>query len=447
MVSDAVGGAVEGVGSMMGGFTADSRQTRYVRYLIRRAQEDQLAQVAGSLTYTTLLSLVPFVTIALGLFSAFPIFEQLRDALENFMIDNLLPEEASDAIMSHLTEFSQKAAGLTAAGVFALGITAVMLLQTIDRAMNALWRVPRPRPLAQRILVYWASVSLGPILIGGGLFITSYVVSASLGWLPGGGQWFTHWILGLLPLALTMLAFTLLYVAVPNRDVQWKHAAIGGLVAMVGFEAMKHLLGYYIARCPTYHMIYGAFAAIPIFLLWVYLSWMITLVGALVAATWPLLAYERAESRKWPGMAFTDAMRILSLLFEARTRGGATPRQIRSALHTGFAESETLLERLRDVGWIGRVESPDAAGHNEARWVLLADPALLRVAEVFRRFAFDVGMAMKRLDPEDPGRNFGIGRLADLLERDLSLTLEEALAGESAPTAIPKTGAPHKLSA
>jgi len=315
----AVSGAVNGVGGMVGGLAGDSRQTRYVRYLIRRAQEDQLAQVAGSLTYTTLLSLVPFLTIALGLFSAFPIFEQLRDAIENFMIENLLPDEASEAILGHLTEFSQKAAGLTAAGVFALGITAVMLLQTIDRAMNALWRVPRPRPLAQRIIVYWAAVSLGPLLIGGGLFLTSYAVSASLGLLPSGG-WFAQWVLGVLPLGLTTLAFTLLYVAVPNRDVQWKHAAIGGLVAMVGFEAMKHLLGYYISHFPTYHLIYGAFAAIPIFLLWVYLSWMITLVGALVAATWPLLAYERADSRAWPGMAFTDAMRILSLLVEARAR-------------------------------------------------------------------------------------------------------------------------------
>ena len=441
-VTGAVGSAVGGVEGVVHGLAADSRQTRYVRYLIKRAQEDRFAQVAGSLTFTTLLSLVPFVTIALGLFSAFPIFDQLRDALEGFMVDNLLPEEASKAIMTHVTEFTSKAAGLTAVGVFALGITAVLLLQTIDHALNAIWRVPRPRPLAQRILIYWASVSLGPLLIGGGLFITSYAVSNSLGLLPG-GRWFTHWLLDLVPVGLTMLAFTLLYVAVPNRDVQWKHAAIGGAVAMIGFEAMKHLLGMYVANIPTYHLIYGAFAAIPIFLLWVYLSWLVTLMGALVAATWPLMAYERAEARKWPGMAFTDAMRILALLFEARKNGGATPRQIRAGLRTGFTESETMLEQLRDAGWIGRVDG----ARGELRWVLLVDPALLRVADVFQRFAFDAAMAMKKLDPDDPVRNFGIGRVATLVERDLALTLEEALSPETPERAASESDGAREMTA
>lgn len=427
------------------GFAADSRQTRYLRYLLRRAQEDQFAQVAASLTFTSLLSLVPFVTIALGLFSAFPIFDQMRDVLEEFLVDNLLPEQASTAIMTHVTEFSHKAAGLTVAGVFALGITAVMLLQTIDRALNSIWRVPRQRPLAQRILMYWAVVSLGPILIGGGLLITSYAVSASLGLLPD-GRWFTHWLLDLVPLGLTMLAFTLLYMGVPNRDVQWKHAAIGGAAAMLGFELMKRLLGLYISRFPTYDLIYGAFAAIPIFLLWVYLSWLVTLVGALFAATWPLMGHERGTASKWPGMAFIDAMRILTLLFESRGHGGATPRQIRATLRTGFAESETLLEQLREAGWIGRIDG----SRNDNRWVLLADPALLRLSDVFQRFAFDAVTAMDKLDPDEPAHSFGIDRVAHLIQRDLAVTLEDALAPaliDASRAASAKPGAAHKLSA
>jgi membrane protein len=369
----------------------------------------------------------------------------MRDVLEEFLVDNLLPEQASTAIMTHVTEFSHKAAGLTAAGVFALGITAVMLLLTIDHALNAIWRVPRPRPLAQRILMYWAVVSLGPILIGGSLLITSYAVSASLGLLPD-GRWFTHWLLDLVPLALTMLAFTLLYMGVPNRDVQWKHAAIGGAAAMLGFELMKRFLGLYIARFPTYDLIYGAFAAIPIFLLWVYLSWLVTLVGALIAATWPLMGHERGEANQWPGMAFIDAMRILTLLYEARGHGGATPRQIRATLRTGFAESETLLEQLREAGWIGRVDG----SRNDKRWVLLADPALLRVADVFQRFAFDAVTALEKLDPDEPAHSFGIDRVTRMIERDLALTLEAALAPEPAEAArvTPATSdSAHKLSA
>jgi membrane protein len=422
------------------GVVGDSRQTRYVRYLLKRAQEDQIAQVAGSLTYTTLLSLVPFLTIALGLFSAFPIFDQLRDALEEFMIDNLLPAQASDAVMTHIADFTSKAAGLTAAGVFALAVTAVLMMQTIDRAFNAIWRVPRPRPLAQRVLVYWAAVSLGPLLIGGGLVITSYVVSASLGWLPG-GHWIAHLILAALPVGLTMLAFTLLYVAVPNRDVQWKHAAIGGGAAAAAFELMKVLFGAYIARFPTYTLIYGAFAAIPIFLLWVYLSWVVTLAGGLIAATWPLLGYERGETRKWPGSSFTDAMRILALLHKSRAKGGATPRQIRAELRAGFSDSETLMEQMRDAGWVARVQG--VAG--EARWAMLCEPDAVRVADVFRRFAFDPALAMKKLDADETALGASVENIAGLIDGSLDLTLKQAF--ETLATTVPLAEPPSKRTA
>ena len=420
-VSGAVGGAVQGVEQSVGDAVGDSRSSRYVRYLFKRAQEDQLAQVAGSLTFTTLLALVPFITIALGLFTAFPIFDQMRDALEEFLLDNLLPDHASSSLMTHITEFSKKAAGLTAAGVFALGVTAIMMMQTIDRAFNAIWRVPHPRPLAQRILVYWAAVSLGPILIGGGLLITSYLVSSSLGWLPG-GDWVSNVLLGLIPLSLTTLAFTLLYTAVPNCDVQWRYAAVGGLVAAIGFEAMKNLFGAYIAEFPTYHLIYGAFAAIPIFLMWVYLSWLVTLGGGLVAATWPLMSYERAEMRKWPGAEFADAMRILALLYQRRNEGGAPARAIRAELRTGFSGGEALLEQLREAGWIGRVQ----AVSGPVRWALLADPGAVQVADVFRRFAFDSGMAKKRLGTGESALGDGIARIVGLIDTGLDATLAQA---------------------
>ena len=402
---------------MVGG----SRQARYVLYLLKRAREDQLAQVAGSLTFTTLLSLVPFLTIALGVFAAFPMFDQMRDALEEFLLDNVLPAQASDAVMTHIGAFAQKAAGLTMAGVFALGVTAILLLQTIDRALNAIWRVPRPRPLAQRVLVYWTVVTLGPVLIGSSLLLTSLAVSLSLGYLPG-GQGLSQLLLGVAPLLLTALAFAILYVTVPNRDVQWRHAAIGGAAAALGFEAMKNLFGLYVASFPSYQLIYGAFAAIPIFLLWIYMSWLVTLCGGLVAATWPLMAYERAESRKWPGLPFTDAMRILYLLHQSRAVGGATPRRIRSALRTGFSDCETLLEQLRHAGWVARLDGADG----QVRWALLADAETLRVAEVFRRFAFDAGMAAKALAADDARQSFGVAHFAGLIEGSLDLTLAQA---------------------
>ncbi len=422
-VSGAFASAVDGVEEAVDDMVGGSRQARYVLYLLKRAREDQLAQVAGSLTFTTLLSLVPFLTIALGIFAAFPMFDEMRDALEEFLLDNVLPEQASDAVMTHVGAFAQKAAGLTMAGVIALAVTAILLLQTIDRALNAIWRVPRPRPLAQRVLVYWTVVTLGPVLIGGGLVVTSLAMSVSLGFMPG-SQWMSHLLLGVVPILLTALAFAILYVAVPNRDVQWRHAAIGGAAAALGFEAMKNLFGLYVASFPSYQLIYGAFAAIPIFLLWVYMSWLVTLVGGLIAATWPLVGYERADTHKWPGLAFTEAMRILFLLHKSRASGGATPRRIRAELRTGFSDSESLLERLRHAGWVARVEGADG----QPRWALLADPDALQVAEVFRRFAFDAGMAARTLGVDHAQHSFGVARLSALIEGSLDLTLAQAFA-------------------
>ena len=425
--ANAISGALTSVVHAAGGVADDmlggSRQARYVLYLLKRAREDQLAQVAGSLTFTTLLSLVPFLTIALGVFAAFPIFDEMRYALEKFLLDNVLPEQASDAVMTHVGAFAQKAAGLTMAGVLALGVTAILLLQTIDRALNAIWRVPRPRPLGQRVLVYWTVVTLGPVLIGGGLVLTSLAVSVSLGFMPG-SQFISHLLLAVVPLLLTALAFAILYVAVPNRDVQWRHAAIGGVAAALGFEAMKNLFGLYVASFPSYQLIYGAFAAIPIFLLWIYMSWLVTLGGGLIAATWPLVGYERADTHKWPGLAFTGAMRILFLLHRSRTSGGATPRRIRAELRTGFSDSETLLEGLRHAGWVARVEGTDG----QPRWAMLADPDALLVAEVFRRFAFDAGMAARTLGADDAQQSFGVARLSALIEGSLDLTLAQAFA-------------------
>jgi membrane protein len=407
---------------------ADARQSRYALYLWRRAQQDQIARVAGSLAFTTLLSLVPFVTIAVGLFAAFPIFDELKEALHEFLLENLLPEEASNAVVGHVGEFSNKAAGLTAAGVIGLAVTAILLLQTIDRALNAIWRVPRPRALAQRILIYWAAVSLGPVLIGGGLVMTSFLVTVSVGALPG-GEWIAVPVLALLPMALTMIAFTLLYAVVPNRDVQWKHAAIGGGAATLGFEVMKALFGYFIAKFPTYHLIYGAFAAIPIFLVWIYLSWIVTLVGALIAATWPLVGYERAEVRRTPGSAFADALRVLALLHAERGAGGVAPRRIRAELRTGLADAETLLERMVEARWIARVQ--DAAGG--VRWALMVDPAALRVADVYRRFVFDAGAAARRLDSGDVAVAAQVARAAALADDGLDQTLAQAFAPPAAP--------------
>lgn len=257
-----------------------------LRHLMGRASQDNLDQIAGSLTFLTLLAIVPFITIGLALFAALPVFADFKNAIADFLQDGLLPEETSDIVMEHIVSFAANAAQMTLAGITLLCLTVFMLMQRIERSFNQIWRVPQGRSPGRRLFVYTAALVLGPILIGGSLAATTFMVSASMGLLPAMID-FDKLVLGLFPAVMTALAFTLLYHAVPNCRVRWRHALLGGVLAAAAFELMKILFGLYVAAFPSYQLIYGAFAAIPIFLIWIYLSWVITLLGALVVAAFP----------------------------------------------------------------------------------------------------------------------------------------------------------------
>ena len=257
-----------------------------LRHLTERAKGDNLDQIAGSLTFLTLLAIVPFITMGLALFAAFPVFADFKDAIGEYLQDSFLPEQAGAMVMSHIADFAANAAQMTAAGLAMLMLTVFMLMQTIEKSFNRIWRVAQGRSVARRIVLYAAALALGPLLIGGSLAATTFLVSASMGVLPE-TVWLDKWILTALPVVMTALAFTLLFRSVPNCPVRSHHALVGGVLAAVGFELMKTLFGLYIAAFPSYQVIYGAFAAIPIFLIWVYLSWIVTLIGALVVAALP----------------------------------------------------------------------------------------------------------------------------------------------------------------
>jgi len=256
-----------------------------LRILARRFIEDRCMQVASSLTLTTLLALVPVVTVALTVASAFPVFGLLLGQLHNFVVQNLLPRSV-DAITTYAQQFSENAAHLTAVGVVILGVTALMLLFTIEGEFNVIWRVSRPRPLLRRMLVYSTVLAIGPLLVGASLSVTSYLITLSLGLVeevPG----VQSALLRFVPLALTSAAFALLYFTLPKCPVLKRDAVTGGIAAGAGFEVMKHGFGFYVAQFPTYTVVYGAFAAVPIFLLWIYLSWLIIICGAVLVAALP----------------------------------------------------------------------------------------------------------------------------------------------------------------
>jgi membrane protein len=262
--------------------------------LPRRLFEDRLTQAAGSLTYTTLLSIVPLLAVALALSTAFPAFDRVMELLREYVNKNFLPEARGvHMAVEQLNAFAVGARKLTGVGLAALGITAVMLMLSIDDLLNRIFRVERKRSLAQRIAMYWAVLTLGPLLIGGGLSMTSALAASSFGVIELDRV--AQIVLRLLPFLLTWAALTSLYILVPNRRVALAPALAGGLLAGIAFELAKRGFAIFVSGYPTYTLIYGAFAGLLIFLIWVYVSWLVVLVGATFTATLvePSAAYRR----------------------------------------------------------------------------------------------------------------------------------------------------------
>ncbi|MDB5902041.1 MAG: rane protein, partial [Betaproteobacteria bacterium] len=242
-------------------------------------------QIASSLTFTSLLSIVPMVTVAVTVIAAFPVFGDLTAALQTFILQNMMPASA-ESIATYTQQFSTNAGKLTAVGIAFLVVTSIMLLLTIDRAFNDIWRVKRSRPVVQRVLVYWTLITIGPVLIGASLTLTSWLVGQAVGLvrgLPGASVA----LLSVVPVALTSVALALLYIAMPNRRIATRDAVIGGLIGGIAFELMKRGFALYVSYFPTYTLVYGAFATVPVFLLWIYLSWLVVIFGAVVVAALP----------------------------------------------------------------------------------------------------------------------------------------------------------------
>ncbi len=353
---------------------------RYADHVGRRFVGDGCFGLAGSLAYTSLLALVPLLTIALTVIAAFPVFMEFTQGIDSFFAQNMLPPAVARAVTGYINQFTENAGRLTAVGVVFLGVTAIMLMITIERAFNAIWRVHRQRPLVIRVLVYWGVLTLGPLLIGVSLTATSYLVSASLGYakqIPGGAAA----LLGLVPLALTAAAFTLVYFVVPNRAIEFKHAAVGGIAAAIMFELTKRGFALYIGKVPSYTLVYGAFATVPIFLVWIYLSWVVTLLGAVIAASLPDFYVLRDAAAGRPGAGFRDALQILRMLVRAQA-AGHTPRtrEVVAEARLPRETGERLLEELAAAGWLARVVGD--------RWTLACDADRVTIAQVYERLVF-----------------------------------------------------------
>jgi membrane protein len=389
----------------------------FVVLVYRRFKEERCFQLCGSLTFTTLLALVPLVTIMLTVVTAFPVFDEIVQTLRSFVTANMVPEASSSLITVYVQQFSDNAARLTALGIVLLAVTSIMLMLTIDRAFNTIWRVKRPRPLIQRVLIYWSVLTIGPLLVGGSLSLTSWLVTQSMG-LGKQVPELTIAVLKLVPLMLTSVAFGFLYRTVPNRQVTVLDAAVGGIIAAFAFEAMKIGFGHFVARIATYKLVYGTFASLPIFLMWIYLSWVVVVFASVITAVLPYWRTGGVLLKQPPGAQFVEAVEILKMLYRAYGDGRVLNlQQLRIAVKLSWEDAEAILDKLVAAGWVAKLQGNG--------WVLARDATAIRVGDVFQMFVFGREAADVS---EDSALRRLVSSIAANVDGELDFSLKELLA-------------------
>lgn len=322
--------------------TASARRLwTFIRFVYQHFIDDDCRQHATVLTYTTLFAVVPIMTVTFTLLSAIPSLEHVSADIQNFVFQHFIPSTGM-VVQEHLAEFSRQASHLTIVGIGMLFVTALLMLLSIEKAFNHIWRVRQERKGVMSFLRYWAVLSLGPLLLGAGFAISSYLASMQMfssaasyvsGLVPG---------MRLVTFVFTSLAFTLLYVTVPNCKVPLRAGLAGGLFAAFLFELAKRAFGIFISSFSSYTLVYGAFAALPVFLIWVYLSWSIILLG--VEVTRALAVYrDDTKGNRHPVLAILDVLQ----LFWQRQQKGAVVSDIDAMSVLGRQEVEVWFDFAR----------------------------------------------------------------------------------------------------
>ncbi|MDO5069874.1 YihY family inner membrane protein [Neisseria sp. Dent CA1/247] len=355
----------------------ESRLGGFALFVLKRFNEIRVPQVSASLTFTTLLALVPVLTVTLAVVSAFPMFDSLSASFVNFVNQTVVPQGV-DTVFEYMNEFKQKASQLTVIGVIMLGVTSLMLIQTIDQTFNRIWRVNTQRPLVMQFLVYWALLTLGPLALGIGGSLWSAMLQYNL--FKSDFSFLSGVVRVTASVLFSMFLLWLLYRLVPNRFVPARHALIGAAITAVLLEAARYGFAWYISTFNGYTLIYGAFAAIPFFLLWLNLLWMLVLSGAVLTASlsyWHGEAFRRGVDARG---RFDDVLKILLLLNEAQKEGGALKVQdIRPSINMGYDELGELLEKLARHGYVYQ---------GKQGWVLKTKAEAIELKDLFKLFVY-----------------------------------------------------------
>ena len=364
---------------------------RYVRYLFTRVLEDRCLQIAGSLTYTTLLSLVPLLTVALTVVSVFPMFADFVANFKVFILKNMVPDVSSRVIGVYMQQFAENAIRLKLIGLVIIAITAVALMFTIDEAFNTIWRAKQRQQWVKRTFTYLLLILAGPTLIGISLSINAGILRAAQK-LERSIPLLEDILMRFFPIVLTTAALFMAYRMVPRRYVPARHAFVGAVVGALAFEITKHGFVTYLTMFPSYSIVYGAFATIPIFLLWIFCCWLVVLLGAEIAATMSYFRSARLnelDEFAYPAHRLRDAISVLlsmakyreEALFQGSSAGyaGQTFEQVRHRAPMPIDQAEDILHKLMDAKTVSLISG---------RYRLLKTLDQIQFADLVEQFAW-----------------------------------------------------------
>ncbi|MCB1873686.1 MAG: virulence factor BrkB family protein [Gammaproteobacteria bacterium] len=409
---------------------------RFLRLLVARFIADGGLPNAASLTYTTLLSLVPLMTVGLAIFSAFPISEKLGDELQDFVFKNFVPA-SGEVVQRYFQEFSSKASKLTGVGFGFLVVVAVMLMITIDQAINSIWRVRQKRKPLAKFLMYWSILSLGPLLIGLSVVVTSYMVSMPIISDTAATLGLRHRLLAIMPLLAAAVAFSLLYAVVPNRKVPPLHAITGGILAALLFEMAKRGFAFYVTQFPTYEAIYGALAVVPIFLVWIYLCWVVTLLGAEFAYCLSIFRDQGKHGSAAEGGDLLLAYRLMNELWIGQKTGVALSTED-LAVPLGYVPEErldSLLQQLKRARLVLQTGS--------GAWALARDLSNVTLYDLYRAEGFVLPEAKLLAESQESVDQALAGILENLglgMEKEMTISLEALYQDYPSQPEIPQDG-------
>lgn len=407
-------------------------------FVWRRFVDDKCFETAGALSYTTLFALVPLTAAVFGILSVLPAFDAVSQRLQEFLFSNFVPA-AGHSVQHYLIQFASNASKLTTLGVIVFLLSALAMMFNIEERFNRIWRVATRRSAVSRFLMYWVALTLGPLLVVAGLTLTSYVAA-----LPLMGPTRAEWTpIHVLPFLVTLVGLFALYMLVPNRRVPWRQAAVGAFLSALLFAFAKWAFTAYVSNVPSYQQIYGQLAVIPIFLVWVYLSWVIVLLGASITASLSAFEYRPVDWHLPAGAEFLGLMHLLKHLVRMQHQGRGISEE--ALLHCERFMNDDLLDRyLHDLQQEKLVRRTD-----EDLWVMVRNLDDVTLAALYEIGHYRMPLDREMLDSMGQGLPPALQRVLIDLAQGMHTGMDKSL-GEvfsSMDAALGHAERPRSLSA